>query len=183
MPGGRTRGNGHKLKYRRLPLNIRKQFVSCESDQTVANVAQKGGGVSILANMQKLSGHGLGDQDLGCSCLSMGFGLDDLQSSLQISAHLRFWDFVHFIYIYFCFSQSRAALISFHAVTVYQISAISTLRLFSSWTVPASVVFGLCLIPLLVLILPPSQKHEAKPSENIPPETGNCYYFLTLLKS
>ena len=26
MPSGRTRGKGHKLKHRRLPLNIRKHF-------------------------------------------------------------------------------------------------------------------------------------------------------------
>lgn len=32
---------------------------------TVAKIAQRDGGVSILANRRKLSGHGLGEQDLG----------------------------------------------------------------------------------------------------------------------
>lgn len=65
VSGGRTRGSGHKLKCRRFPLNSRKQFVNCERDQSVAKVAQRDGGVSILANMKTLSGHGLGEHDLG----------------------------------------------------------------------------------------------------------------------
>lgn len=67
VPDGRTRGNGPKPKCRRFPLNTMKPFVSHESDQRVAKVAQKDGGVSIFANMQKLSGHDLGEHDLSVS--------------------------------------------------------------------------------------------------------------------
>lgn len=38
-PSGRTGGNGHKPKYRRFPLNIRKQVFFCEGDQALAQVA------------------------------------------------------------------------------------------------------------------------------------------------
>lgn len=48
-----------------VPSEHQKQFVNCESDQTMAEITQRDGGASILANTQKLPGHGLGEQDLG----------------------------------------------------------------------------------------------------------------------
>ncbi|KAK4825247.1 hypothetical protein QYF61_025646 [Mycteria americana] len=41
----KTRGSGHKLKHRRVPLNIRKHFFHCEGDRALAQVAQRGCGV------------------------------------------------------------------------------------------------------------------------------------------
>lgn len=102
-----------------------KPFVSCESDQTVAKVAQKDGGVSILANMQKLSGHDLGEHDLSVS--SWAWVLDWM-TSRGLWKSQPSCDSVPFIYSYFCLSQSRATLINFCVISVYRISAISTLR-------------------------------------------------------
>jgi len=44
----------------------------CESNWALAQVAQTGGGVSILGDTQKLSGHGPGQQALGGPCVAGG---------------------------------------------------------------------------------------------------------------
>lgn len=61
-----------------------------------------------------------------CSCPSMGFGLGDLQRCLQTSGLLWFWYSVPLMYSYFCLSQRRANLTSFHVISIYLISAVST---------------------------------------------------------
>jgi len=64
VPSDRKRGDGHKLKHRRLPLNIRN-FFHCEGDRALAQVAQRGCRVSILEGIQKPSGHGPGQLAIG----------------------------------------------------------------------------------------------------------------------
>jgi len=54
----RTRGNRNKRKHRRVHLNIRKH-------QALAQVAQRGCGVSNLEDILKPSGHGPGQLALG----------------------------------------------------------------------------------------------------------------------
>lgn len=49
-----TRGNGHKLKY----SEHQETLLHSESNQALASVAQGGCRVSILQDIQNLSGHG-----------------------------------------------------------------------------------------------------------------------------
>lgn len=44
MPGERTRGNGCKLKYRKLHLNTGKKLFYGKDDQTLEQVARRGCG-------------------------------------------------------------------------------------------------------------------------------------------
>jgi len=60
----RTRSNGHKLKHRRFPLNIRKRFY-WEGDQALARFSQGGLGVSLLRDPEKTSRHGPGQLVVG----------------------------------------------------------------------------------------------------------------------
>lgn len=52
------KGNGHKLKYNKFHLNIRKQLFYCGGCHTLKQVAQGDPGVSILGDTQKPTGHG-----------------------------------------------------------------------------------------------------------------------------
>ena len=56
VPSDRTRGNGHRLKHRKLPLNSRKDCFT-EGDLALAEVAQTGCGVSLLRDIKNLNGH------------------------------------------------------------------------------------------------------------------------------
>lgn len=54
----RTRGNGPKVKCGRFPLIIRREIVfHCEDDEALTYVAERGCGLFICGNIQKLSGH------------------------------------------------------------------------------------------------------------------------------
>lgn len=57
----RTSDNPHKWKHRKCHLNIRKTFFyfNCEGNQALAQVTQRGGRVSTLRYIQKLSETGL----------------------------------------------------------------------------------------------------------------------------
>lgn len=49
----------------------------------LAQVVPRGGGVSILVDIQKLSGDGPGQPSLSDTALAFGVGPDDLQKCLQ----------------------------------------------------------------------------------------------------
>lgn len=51
----RTKGNWHKMKYRKFHLNIRKIY--CENDHTLEQVAPSSCGVSILEDIKNRPGH------------------------------------------------------------------------------------------------------------------------------
>ncbi|CAN0060768.1 unnamed protein product, partial [Bubo scandiacus] len=69
-PADGTRGSGHKVKHRRFPLNIRELFFYCEGDRALAEVAKRGGGISLVGNIKKPSGHGPGQLALGGPALA-----------------------------------------------------------------------------------------------------------------
>lgn len=60
-----------------------------KSDQVLVQVTQEGGGISILADITKLSGYGHGPLALG-DPLELGFGPDDHQRSCPTSVGLGF---------------------------------------------------------------------------------------------
>ena len=60
MPGDSTKGNEHKVKYRKINLSIRKKkHFYCEAGQTSGQVAQRRCGVFVLGDIQNLTGHSL----------------------------------------------------------------------------------------------------------------------------
>jgi len=61
VPSDRTRGSGHV----KVNLNIRKCFFHHEEGQILAQVAQRGCGVSILGDVQNLAGLGPGQPAVG----------------------------------------------------------------------------------------------------------------------
>jgi len=52
------RGNGHKLKYRKFHIDLRKNFSYCEDGRTLEKVARRSGGLSILGDTQNTTGEG-----------------------------------------------------------------------------------------------------------------------------
>lgn len=62
-----------------------KNWFYCKCDQTLEQVAQKGCGISILADLQTPSGHDPGQAALADPALSRGVRLDKLHRSLPAS--------------------------------------------------------------------------------------------------
>lgn len=56
-PSKGTRGNRHKLKYKKFYLNTRKIFLYCENDRILKQIAQVPCRVSILGHIQNLTGY------------------------------------------------------------------------------------------------------------------------------
>jgi len=79
LPTDRKRGNGQKLKHVKFHVNRKENrkektkhstsfsfsFCFCESSQTLEQPAQRGRGVSIFGDIQKLPGHSPGKPALG----------------------------------------------------------------------------------------------------------------------
>ncbi|KAK4829453.1 hypothetical protein QYF61_004671, partial [Mycteria americana] len=80
MSCDRTRGNGHKWKYKKFHLSIRKSLFYCDGDRTLKWVAQRSCGACILGDIQNPTGHGPGQPAVVHPALNKGFRLGDLQS-------------------------------------------------------------------------------------------------------
>ena len=60
VPSDRTKGNGHKNETQEALSEYQETLFHCEGGQALAQVAQGGCGVSILADTQKPPEHGPG---------------------------------------------------------------------------------------------------------------------------
>jgi len=77
------------IRYEKFHLNVRKSFY-CESDLTLAQIAQRNCGVFILGDIKNPNRSGSEQSVLADPALGIGVRLDDLQSCLAISAFLWF---------------------------------------------------------------------------------------------
>ncbi|PKU42085.1 hypothetical protein llap_7601 [Limosa lapponica baueri] len=80
VPSDRTRGNGHKLEYKKFHLNMRR---NCESGRALEETAQRGGGVSFFGNIQNPPGHVPVQPAVGRPALARGVGLDISRGPFQ----------------------------------------------------------------------------------------------------
>jgi len=87
VPSERSRGNGCKLKYRKLNLNIGKKNYG-KHDQTLEQVAQRGCENIHLWIFQNLTTEGPGQPALAGPALSREGGLDNHVKLLPTSAVL-----------------------------------------------------------------------------------------------
>lgn len=62
VPRDRIRGNGHTLK---IPPEYQEDFLPCEGDRALAQVAQSGCAITIFGDTEKSPGHGPGHLILG----------------------------------------------------------------------------------------------------------------------
>lgn len=71
-------------------LNMRKKLFYYLSGQTLEQIAERGCEVSILADIQKPTGHGPKQTAVADAVLSSELGHDDLQKPLLTSIHFSF---------------------------------------------------------------------------------------------
>jgi len=87
VPSDRTRGNGHKLKQRKLQLNMRKNFFPLRVTEPW-NRLSRGAGESPSLEIFKTRLDAVLCSLLWVTLLRQGFGLDDPQRSLPTLAIL-----------------------------------------------------------------------------------------------
>lgn len=93
VSNNKIRSSEHKLKYRKFHENIAgggthqnpTRLFYCECGQTLKRVAQRCCKISILDNMQNLTGNSPGQRALADPVLSTGVRLDDLLRFLPTS--------------------------------------------------------------------------------------------------
>jgi len=85
VPSDRTRGNGHGLKHRRFPLNIRKDFFTVRVTKHWHRLPRDCYGVSNLRDIKNPTGHGHEQPAVVDPSLRSGVGLDDLQRHVPTS--------------------------------------------------------------------------------------------------
>ena len=88
VPSDGTRGNGHKLEHRRLPLNISKHYFCCEDDGALEQVCPER--LRSLHSWRYSKAVWTLSWATGSRwpCWSSGVGPEDLQSSLPTSTFL-----------------------------------------------------------------------------------------------
>jgi len=64
VPSDSTRGNGAQTETQEVPSEHEETLFYCEGHRALAQVAQRGCGVSHLGDVQKPSGHGPGQSAL-----------------------------------------------------------------------------------------------------------------------
>jgi len=85
VPNDKTRGNGHKMKNRRVALNIRKHFFTVKVTEHWNRLPRE---AVEFPPLEILKSHHLGQTSLLVALLEQGFGQDDLQMSFPNSAIL-----------------------------------------------------------------------------------------------
>jgi len=93
----RTRGHGHKLKPRRIPLNVRKHFFTVRVTKHWHRFPRETVEFFSLEIFKSLVNVVLGRTR--CSCLGRGVWQDDIQRSIPTSTILWFCEWFHNLYL------------------------------------------------------------------------------------
>jgi len=82
VPSDRTRGNGHKLKYRKFHLNMRKNFFALRVTKPCHRLLREVVDSAISGDIQDPPGQGPVQPAVANPASARGVGLDDTQRSL-----------------------------------------------------------------------------------------------------